>query len=231
MSAAECHILNTSLKDNGCGKMKRVYIDESGNLGGIGSKVSDGDDHYFILAALVAGEEFPIRRCIRDVRRTLPKKYKTKSELKFRESDAPSKRRILECVAKTNNDIAYIYLRKDQMATLAPYLEVEPQVLYNDLCKKLLQSLIPSYEFRGTIEVVIDKFLYVDAQKRFNDYLSEGLMRDITVSHIDSKQCPCLQAVDFIAGAIARKYRDNTDLYYNIIQHKIKMGFGFSGSK
>ena len=56
----------------------RIYIDESGNLGGIGSKISE-EDPYFVLAALVAREEIPIRRCIKDVRHTLKKRYKVKS--------------------------------------------------------------------------------------------------------------------------------------------------------
>lgn len=201
----------------------RVYIDESGNLGGLGAE----EDPYFILAALVARDEIPIRRCIKDVRQTLKKKYKVKSELKFRESDDPSKRRILECVAKTNNDIVYAYLRKDQAVLLKAYLGVEPQILYNDVCKQLLNRLISSYEFKGTVDIVIDRFLYGEAQERFNNFLADGLMRSIDIAHLDSKQCPCLQAVDFIAGAVAHKYRDNDDLYYNKIKHKITMAMPF----
>ena len=173
----------------------------------------------------------PIRRCIKDVRQTLRKKYKVKSELKFKESDDPSKRRILECVAKTDNDIAYVFLRKDQVDLLTPYLGVEPQVLYNDLCRELLHVVIHKYELKGAVEIVIDRFLYGDARKRFDNYLADNLMRSINVSHLDSKQCPCLQAVDFIAGAIARKYRDNDDLYYNKIQNNIKIAFEFFESK
>ena len=67
---------------------------------------------------------------------------------------------------------------------------------------------------------------YGAAQERFDNYLADSLMRSINVSHLDSKQCPCLQATDFIAGAIARKYRDNDYLYYNMIQHKIIMVLG-----
>jgi hypothetical protein len=208
----------------------KVYIDESGNLGGIGSRVSE-EDPYFILAALIAREDVPIRRCIRDVRQTLKKKYKVKSELKFKESDDPSKRRVLECVAKTNNDIAYVFLRKDRVDLLTSYLCVEPQVLYNDLCRLLLHSIIHKYELKGTVEIVIDRFLYGSARERFDNYLADGLMKSINVSHLDSKQCPCLQAVDFIAGAIARKYRDNDDVYYSKIQNKVTMAFEFFESE
>jgi hypothetical protein len=204
----------------------KVYIDESGNLGGLGSKVSE-ENPYFVLAALIARDDVPIRRCIRDVRQTLRKKYKVKSELKFKESDDSSKRRVLECVAKTDNDIAYAFLRKDRVDLLDPYLDVGPQVLYNDLFRQLLRKVIHKYEFKGAVEVVIDRFLYGDARERFDSYLADGLMRNLKVSHLDSKQCPCLQAVDFIAGAIARKYRDNDDLYYNAIQNKISIAFEF----
>ena len=206
----------------------KVYIDESGNLGGLGSKVSE-EDPYFILAALITREDLLIKRCIRDVRQTLKKKHKVKSEL---QSSDPSKRRILECVAKTNSSIAYIFLRKDQAAFLSHYHEIEPQVLYNDPDKQLLHRIIHKYEFpKGAVEIVIDRFLYGAAQERFDNYLADGLMRSINVSHLDSKQCPCLQATDFIAGAIARKYRDNDNLYYNKIQHKITMAFEFFESK
>ena len=67
------------------GDWMKVYIDESGNLGGLGTKVSE-EDPYFILAALITGEDLPIKRCIRDVRQTLKKKHKVKSELKFNQS-------------------------------------------------------------------------------------------------------------------------------------------------
>ena len=107
------------------------------------------------------------------------------------------------------------------------YLGVEPQILYNDVCKQLLKRLISSYEFKGTVDIVIDRFLYGEAQERFNNFLADGLMRSIDIAHLDSKQCPCLQAVDFIAGAVAHKYRDNDDLYYNKIKHKITMAMPF----
>lgn len=204
----------------------KVYIDESGNLGGLGSKVSD-EDPYFVLAALIARDDVPIRRCIKDVRRTLKKKYRVKSELKFKESDDSSKRRILECIAETNNDIAYVLLRKDRVDLLTQYLDAEPQVLYNDICRHLLHRIIQQYGFKETIEIVIDRFLYGDAREKFDNNLADGLMRHLNVSHLDSKQCPCLQAADFIAGAIARKYRNNDDLYYSKIQNKITMAFEF----
>lgn len=145
----------------------KIYLDESGNLGGLGSRVSE-EDPYFVLAALVAREEIPIRRCIRKIRQTLPKKYKVKSE------DLSSTSQMIQASGvswnvsqRTNNDIAYVFVRKDQVALLTSYLGVEPQVLYNDICKQLLQRIIPNYEFpKGAVEIVIDRFLYGDAQEK-----------------------------------------------------------------
>ncbi|HOT08064.1 MAG TPA: DUF3800 domain-containing protein, partial [Methanotrichaceae archaeon] len=179
------------------------------------------EDPYFVLAALIAREEIAIRRCIKDTRKTLPKKYKARSELKFKQSDYRGKRRILQCIANTDNDIVYVLLRKDRRALLAPYLRAEPQVLYTDLYRHLLQEVIAGYEVKGELEVVIDRFLYGYARKQFDDSLSDGLRQSLNIFHMDSRQCPCLQAVDFIAGAIARRYRDDDDIYYNKIKHKI----------
>ncbi|MFB3765280.1 MAG: DUF3800 domain-containing protein [Methanotrichaceae archaeon] len=205
----------------------KVYIDESGNLGGLGPKAAK-DDLYFVLAVLVAREEIPILRCIKGVRQTLRKKYKVKSELHFRESDNPSKRRILECVAKTNNDIIYAFLRKDRTDLLRPYLGKEIQALYNDLYMQLLYRVFQKYEIEDITEIVIDRFLYGEAQEKLNRYLEDGLVADLNISHLDSKQCPTLQAVDFIAGAVRRKYMDSDDFYYNKFQNKIAVALEFS---
>ena len=202
-----------------------IYLDESGNLGGLGARVTE-DDPYFVLVALVVREDHPIKRCIRDLRRKLKKRYKVKSELKFSDSDDASKRRILECIGKTNNDIAYILLHKSLGDALSPYLEKEPQILYNELCKLLLRRVIDEYGVPGPVSIVMDKFLYGAKRKSFDKYLADNL-GNIQVSHVDSKRCPCIQAADFVAGAIGRKYRETDDLFYKKIQHKIMLELDF----
>lgn len=201
-------------------------MDESGNLGGIGSRISE-EDPYFILVALVARDEIPINRCIKKVRQTLKKKYRARSELKFKESDVPTKRRILKCIAETNNDINYVFLRKDQPAISIPYLDVDPQMLYNDICMALLRSVIHECDLKGTVDVVIDRFLYGEARAEFNIRLAKSLGTQMHISHLDSRRCPSLQAADFIAGAIARRHRYRDDTFFSIIRHKVTAAFGF----
>jgi len=104
-------------------------------------------------------------------------------------------------------------------------------VVYNYLCKQLLYRIISKYEMGGTINIIVDRSLYGVQRENFNDYV-EGrigvrIPASIEVSHVDSKQCPCVQAIDFVAGAISRRYRDNDDQYYQKIQNRVSVVLDF----
>jgi hypothetical protein len=205
-----------------------IYLDESGNLGRLGARASKADP-YFVIAALIVRDDLSIKRCIKDIRRRkIKKKYRVRSELKFSNSDETIRRRILECVGRTDNDIAYALLRKYQVDE---DLRDKPQVVYNYLCKRLLYRIIGKYEMSGIINIIVDRSLYGVQRENFNDYV-EGkigvrIPASIEVYHVDSKQSPCVQAVDFIAGAISRKYRDADDLYYQKIENRICIALDF----
>ena len=205
-----------------------IYLDESGSLGRLGSRASK-EDPYFVIATLIVRDDLPIKRCVKDIRRRkIKKKYKVRSELKFSNSDETIRRRILECVGRTNNDIAFALLRKYQVDE---DLKDKPQVVYNYLCKQLLYRIISKYEMGGTINIIVDRSLYGVQRENFNDYV-EGrigvrIPASIEVSHVDSKQCPCVQAIDFVAGAISRRYRDNDDQYYQKIQNRVSVVLDF----
>jgi len=175
----------------------------------------------------------PIKRCIRKIRqRKIKKKYKKTSELKFSNSDNTIRRRVLECIGGTDNDVAYALLRKSQVEE---ELRDKPQIVYNYLCKQLLYRIISKYQISTLAEIIVDKSLYGVQRENFNDYvggkIGKGISTDIVVTHIDSKQCPCVQAVDFVAGAISRKYRDEDDSYYLKIEHKVAIALDFFESK
>jgi hypothetical protein len=131
---------------------------------------------------------------------------------------------------QNNNDISFALLRKYQVDE---DLKDKPQVVYNYLCKQLLYRIISKYEMGGTINIIVDRSLYGVQRENFNDYV-EGrigvrIPASIEVSHVDSKQCPCVQAIDFVAGAISRKYRDNDDQYYQRIQNRVSVVLDFFG--
>jgi len=57
--------------------------------------------------------------------------------------------------------------------------------------------------------------------------IGERISTEIEVTHVDSRQCPCVQAVDFLAGAIGRRYKYEDGRYYAMIEHRITIGLEF----
>lgn len=206
----------------------QIYLDESGSI--VNGMVAKASVPYFVLAALVLREDLPIKRCIKDIRRNkIKKKYKQTSELKFNDSDDTIRRRILECIGRTNNDISYTVLYNSKIQH-----EVEPQLIYNEICRQLTYKIANNYDVSGKLEVIMDKSLYGAQRTAFNAHMADrsgmivpATLGEIKVAHVDSKACPYIQAVDFIAGAINRKYRDNDALYYQKIQHKIALSLEY----
>jgi len=41
------------------------------------------------------------------------------------------------------------------------------------------------------------------------------------ILHLNSNVCPCLQATDFIVGAIFQKYEKKNPKYFNVIKDKV----------
>jgi len=208
----------------------QIYLDESGRIvNGLDAGASKTVP-YFVLAALVLREALPVKRCIKDIRnKIIKKRYHMTSELKFNASDDNIKRRILECIGETNNDIVYTILSNSKIQH-----EVEPQLIYADICKRLIYKIINNYGLSGQVDVIIDRSLYGTKRTAFNAHLMDktgvevpATMGSLNIAHVDSQTCPYIQAVDFIAGAINKKYRDNDDLYYQKIQHKITLNFEF----
>ncbi len=209
--------------------MMQIYLDESGSIvNGLVPKAFESVP-YFVLAALVLREDLTVRRCIKDIRKKIKKKYQKTSELKFNDSDAPIKRRILECIGRTNNDIGYAVLCNSTIRH-----EVEPQLVYNEICRQLTYKIINNYGTSGKVEVIMDKSLYGTQRANFDAHMADrsGIvvpdsLGEIKVTHVDSKACPHIQAVDFIAGAINRKYRDGDEFYYQKIQHNIVLSLDY----
>lgn len=208
----------------------QIYLDESGSIvNGLIPKASESTP-YFVLAALVLREDLPIKRCIKDIRRKkIKKRYKQTSELKFNDSDDVIRRRILECIGRTNNDIGYAILYNSKIRH-----GLEPQLIYSEICRRLTYKIANNYNVSGQVDIIIDKSLYGAQRTVFNAHMADrsGLMipatlGEVKITHVDSKACPYIQAVDFIAGAINRKYRDNDDLYYQKIQHKIVLSLEY----
>ncbi|MBN1195657.1 MAG: DUF3800 domain-containing protein [Methanomicrobiaceae archaeon] len=81
------------------------------------------------------------------------------------------------------------------------------------------------------ITIHIDKSLYGIRREDFDEYLIKKMMNNphnriidkdlISIRHVASESEPCIQAADFVAGALNKRYRADDGDHYHIIAHKM----------
>lgn len=207
-----------------------VYIDESGDIG-FGKKSSP----FFVIAALIVHEPLQIDRCFLKIRKNrLKKKYRELPELKFNNSDKVIKRRVLECLAQSNIEFWCSVLRKEQ---LFDYLRKQPQTVYNYLTGSLIAKIYFHYRPFHEFNIIVDKSLNGIQKDLFDQYVAYKTMEQNVplfnplvppnIIYKDSRREPCIQAADFIAGAVHRKYRQRDESCYLIIQDKCQQIFDY----
>jgi hypothetical protein len=106
-------------------------------------------------------------------------------------------------------------------------------IVYNYLIGPLVSNITQHILVFGNIDIFVDKSLNGIQREAFDQYLvyrtfernhntrSESPV--ITIAHVDSCTDPCIQAVDFIAGALHHYYRTNDNTYFQIINGRIKV--------
>lgn len=208
----------------------KIYIDESGDLG-----FSKQASEYFIIAALIVYDPLAIRRCFARIRKNkLKKKYKELPELKFNNSGEEIRKRILSCIAKADVDIAYCVLRKEQVYL---HLRNNHQIIYNYLSGSLISQIIQRYPMDKSVDITVDKSLNGIQREAFDQYLvyktfEKNQTHDIAsipiqIEHVDSRREPCIQAADFIAGAVHYYYRNNDDTFSMLIENKVQVALDY----
>ncbi len=206
-----------------------IYLDESGDLG-----FSSKSSKYFVIAALITKDRLQIEKCITKVRKErLPKKYKKISELKHHNSNRIVRRRILECIAEKEIDIAFAVLRKHQVHK---ELRDKPNILYKFLCGSLIGNVLRKYHITSKIDIVVDRSLTGINKSAFDEYIGYKALinngdvfdpNNLEILHIDSVQDKCIQAVDFVVGAIARNYEHGDPSLYEIIHNNVEIALDF----
>jgi hypothetical protein len=196
-----------------------IFLDEAGDLG-----FSEKSQQYFVIAILITKDKKPIENCIKRIRqRRLPKKYKKIPELKFRNSNDIIRKSVLKCLSKKDVEISYILLNKRRVYS---YLQDKKNIVYNYITSFLLQKVLS--EESDKIVFVVDRLYTKKNREEFNSYINYKIQRElrraikISIEHKNSEEERCLQAVDFVAGAIYRKYVFGDESYYSIIRDKIQ---------
>ncbi len=191
-----------------------LFIDESGDLGKLGSK-------YFSIVALATNDSKKVSRIIKKVReRILNKKLKQIYEIKANNSNERIRKYVLQHLANCNCSISSVVIPKSK---IKPDLFDAKNRLYNYLCGLLFSHINLNVSY---LEIVIDK---KDSNKLlredFNMYIEEKIKDKVkikfSIKHLDSCSSNELQVVDFVAWAINRKFSHNDAEYYNIIEKLI----------
>jgi hypothetical protein len=210
-----------------------IYLDESGDLG-FGSKSSK----YFLVAALMTRNTLQVEKCITKIRKErLPNKYKKIPELKYHNSNSVVRRRILQCIAGVDADIAFVVLSKQHVNQ---NLINRKNILYNFICGSLVADIFSKYNITSKARIIVDRSLTGINRFAFDEYIGyRALMTNVNlfnydnleICHVDSAQDRCIQAVDFIVGAIARNYEHEDSSFYEIIDKKVGIALEFLDGK
>lgn len=192
-----------------------IYIDESGDLGEHGSP-------YFIVVSVLTENPLELNRIIKKIRqRKLKKKLKELREIKANNSNRIIRESILNSICKTSCSIIALAVKKE---SIAKHLFDVKEKLYNYLCGILISKIPVSSK---KVIIVIDK-KHTNSLLRndFNNYIRNSILAlkndiDIEISHLSSDCSNELQAVDFIAWSIHRKFNLKDDSYFKIIKNKI----------
>lgn len=193
-----------------------IFIDESGDLGKYGSL-------YFTIVALTTYDIRYIKKIIKRLReRKLKKKLKQLPEIKANNSDKSIRQYILKKLADVDCSISAIAIPKKKVSE---DFFVRKEKLYNYLSGLLFEHITLSAD---RLEITVDrkhgnKILRED----FNQYIIDKIHEKwstvpVTIHHLESHASNELQAVDFVAWAINRRFCCGDFTYYNIIKNRIK---------
>lgn len=192
-----------------------IYLDESGDLGS-----NQTSSKYIVIALLITKTPSHIERCIKKVRqRTLKKKLKELPEIKFSRSDDFIREKTLKCLVRSQLDIAYIVLDKNRVN---PARHNNKQEIYNFITGYLMCCL--KFENTARLKLIVDKRISKKVLRAdFDDYIKQKTAFEVDITHENSMYNQCLQATDFIAGAVFQKYEFEDSRFYNIIKDRINI--------
>ncbi len=200
--------------------MKKIFIDESGDLGKKGSK-------YFLITALIINDEKPFDRLIKNIRRNKFKKQLKKAiELKASDSSIELINYLLNKLSKLDFYCVSVVILKEK--NFSSYLTNNNHKLYNFVSGKLALNL-ELIKNEKNLEIYIDKSkrksdLRKDFDQYFNNNLRQsGINAKSIIKHSYSHNFNCLQIVDFISWAIFQKFEYANDELVNKLSSKLEI--------
>lgn len=193
-----------------------IFIDESGDLGKFGSR-------YFTIVSVAVHELTELSRIMKRLRqRKFKKKLKELPEIKANNSNESVRKFVLERIASADCSISAVVIPKEK---ISEGLFGDKDALYNRLCGMLFEHISLNADI---VDIVIDKkhsnrIMREDFDQYIRGRVNEKAPKiDIRIRHLESHSSNELQAVDFIAWAVNRKFTHGDSLYYDIIAAKMR---------
>jgi hypothetical protein len=200
--------------------VKYIYFDESGDLGLNLNKPAVS--RFFYIVLIVCEDYRPISKVIKKAAKTIPpKRRKTFYGALHATEELPATvEKVLIELALNNLEIYALKIDKIKNA------EKIMKERHDKLCIKFVGKLTRSIDFgKGAdLRFILSKMFIKKSQ---NNDLIESVRRSaseagsVNVEVLRPMDDKCLQAVDFIAWAINRKFEMNDAKMYNIIEEKV----------
>ena len=197
-----------------------IYLDESGDLG-----FNKQSSKHYVIAVLATQHPKTIENALKRYRTNLKKasskKYRKLGEFKFNKAPDNVKINILNIISSKNVKLGYVHVEKERVY---PKLQEKRNEFYAYMCRILLDKfLIETPDPK--IDLIVDRQFAKKHRENFDNYLDwkitellDGL-KELNITHRDSYQDPCLQAVDFVCGAIYRCYNRDDPKYFEMIKN------------
>lgn len=204
-----------------------LFVDEAGDLG-----FSKNSTNVFVVCYMATEKPEKLRKCANRLRKRLRvrKRYSKIGEFKFSRDDEYIRKKLLEAIVGENLEVGYMVIDKKFVKTK---LKENPSILYNYLVVHYILTNILAKQDIGEIEFIIDKSLSKQSRERFDEYFRNKLdwkqlvekgriPPKYLITHENSQNDPCLQIVDYLAGAAFSKFEHGDSQYYDIIKPKIQ---------
>jgi uncharacterized lipoprotein YajG len=103
-----------------------------------------------------------------------------------------------------------------------PTKQNHKQKIYNFIAGYLMRNL--PYDNTVNLKLIVDKRISNKVIRAdFDQYIKQKAAFKVDITHENSEYNKCLQATDFIAGAIFRKYESSDSRFYDLIKDRIKI--------
>ena len=198
-----------------------IYLDESGDLG-----FNRQSSKHYVIAVLATHDpktiENALKKYRKKIRKAPSKKNRKLGEFKFNKAPDNVKIDILGIISSKNVELGYVHVEK---AHVYPELREKINEFYAYMCRILLDKfLLESSDLK--IDLIVDRQFNKKHRENFDKYLGwkiteilDGL-KVLDIAHRDSRQEPCLQAVDFVCGAVYRCYNQHDPKYFEMVKNK-----------